>query len=124
MQKTRKSQALLGLLATTMLASAACTSTQTTLQTVISMPQAKLDLVSYIESGRYAEEVAAIVTKAKIGLIRSLKGVERPASRGRLGPQSVEPVLSGFLVSAALFVGVSLMTAPPPKGALEPYFDA
>jgi SSS family transporter len=40
------------------------------------------------------------------------------------GPASVEPVLSGFLVSAALFVGVSLVTAPPPKAALEPYFDA
>jgi Na+/proline symporter len=40
------------------------------------------------------------------------------------GTASVEPVLSGFLVSAVLFIGVSLLTAPPPKHALEPYFDA
>ena len=39
------------------------------------------------------------------------------------GAASVEPVLSGFLVSAALFVGVSLVTAPPPEHALRPYFD-
>ena len=36
------------------------------------------------------------------------------------GAASVEPVLSGFLVSAALFVGVSLVTAPPPEHALRP----
>jgi SSS family transporter len=40
------------------------------------------------------------------------------------GPASVEPVLSGFLVSAVLFVGVSLVTAPPPAHALEPYFES
>ena len=40
------------------------------------------------------------------------------------GASSVEPVLLGFLVSAALFIGVSLVTAPPPERALEPYFDA
>lgn len=40
------------------------------------------------------------------------------------GAASIEPVLCGFLVSAALFVGVSFSTAPPPPGALEPYFDA
>lgn len=39
------------------------------------------------------------------------------------GPASVEPVLCGFLVSAALFVGVSLATPPPPAHALAPYFD-
>ena len=39
------------------------------------------------------------------------------------GAPSVEPVLSGFLVSAALFVLVSLVTPPPPAGALAPYFD-
>ena len=38
------------------------------------------------------------------------------------GSQNVDPVLPGFLVSAALFVGVSLVTAPPPSEALEPYF--
>jgi SSS family transporter len=41
-----------------------------------------------------------------------------------LGPASVEPVVAGFLVSAALFVGVSLLTAPPPASAVDPYFDA
>lgn len=41
-----------------------------------------------------------------------------------LGPPSVEPVLAGFLVSAVLYVGVSLLTPPPPASALEPYFDA
>jgi len=40
------------------------------------------------------------------------------------GPAAVEPVLSGFLVSAVLFVGVSLVTAPPPAHALEPYFES
>jgi Na+/proline symporter len=39
------------------------------------------------------------------------------------GASSVEPVLCGFLVSGALFVAVSLMTPPPPPGALEPYFS-
>lgn len=39
------------------------------------------------------------------------------------GPPAVEPVLCGFLVSAALFFGVSLMTPPPPDEALEPYFE-
>lgn len=39
-----------------------------------------------------------------------------------LGPASVEPVLAGFLVSAALFVGVSLVTPAPPHEALAPYF--
>jgi SSS family transporter len=40
-----------------------------------------------------------------------------------LGSPSIEPVLPGFLASAALFVIVSLLTAPPPASALEPYFD-
>jgi len=40
------------------------------------------------------------------------------------GPASVEPVLAGFLVSAALFISVSLVTPPPPQSALDPYFDA
>ena len=35
-----------------------------------------------------------------------------------------QSVLSGFLVSAALFIGISLATSPPPRAALEPYFDA
>jgi Na+/proline symporter len=40
------------------------------------------------------------------------------------GAPTVEPVLCGFLVSAALFVGVSLVTPAPPASALEPYFEA
>jgi Na+/proline symporter len=39
-----------------------------------------------------------------------------------LGPETIDPVLPGFLVSALLMVGVSLLTQPPPKEALEPYF--
>ena len=39
------------------------------------------------------------------------------------GATSVEPVLCGFLVSAVLFVGVSLLTPPPPASALAPYFE-
>ena len=39
-----------------------------------------------------------------------------------LGPASVQPVLPGFLVSAFLFVAVSLATPPPPASALRPYF--
>jgi len=38
------------------------------------------------------------------------------------GPETIDPVLPGFLVSAVLMVGVSLLTDPPPEGALEPYF--
>ncbi|MDA0328431.1 MAG: sodium/solute symporter [Gemmatimonadetes bacterium] len=41
-----------------------------------------------------------------------------------LGPPSIEPVVAGFLTSAVLFVGVSLMSPPPPAAALEPYFDS
>lgn len=40
------------------------------------------------------------------------------------GPASVEPVLAGFLASFSLYLGVSLLTAPPPPHALQPYFDA
>jgi SSS family transporter len=39
------------------------------------------------------------------------------------GAPSVEPVLCGFLASTILFVGVSLVTPPPPERALAPYFD-
>jgi Na+/proline symporter len=38
------------------------------------------------------------------------------------GPESVDPVLPGFLTSTLLLVGVSLATPPPPAEALEPYF--
>jgi Na+/proline symporter len=38
------------------------------------------------------------------------------------GSASIEPALPGFIVSALLFVGVSLLTPPPPPGAVEPYF--
>jgi len=40
------------------------------------------------------------------------------------GAASVEPVLCGFLVSALLFVTVSLVTPRPPAEALAPYFDS
>jgi SSS family transporter len=39
------------------------------------------------------------------------------------GDPAVEPVLAGFLVSTVLFVGVSLVTSPPPTFAVAPYFD-
>jgi Na+/proline symporter len=38
------------------------------------------------------------------------------------GPEAIDAVLPGFLTSAALMVGVSLLTPPPPSTALEPYF--
>jgi Na+/proline symporter len=41
-----------------------------------------------------------------------------------LGSSAIEPVLPGFLVSAVLFVSVSLSTHPPPDSALAPYFDS
>jgi Na+/pantothenate symporter len=41
-----------------------------------------------------------------------------------LGTPAIEPVLPGFLVSAVLFVSVSLATDPPPASALSPYFDS
>ena len=75
MQKTRKSCPILCSLAATLLVSAACTS----VRTVTSMPQAKLDLMSYIDSGRYLQDVAEIVKQAKNDLARNLVGVERPA---------------------------------------------
>jgi SSS family transporter len=41
-----------------------------------------------------------------------------------LGSQAIEPVLPGFIVSALLFVTVSLVTNPPPPAALTPYFES
>ncbi len=38
------------------------------------------------------------------------------------GSPAVDPVLPGFVTSAVLLVGVSLLTPPPPETALEPYF--
>ena len=38
------------------------------------------------------------------------------------GADTIDPVLPGFLVSAFLMVGVSLITPPPPDEALAPYF--
>ncbi len=37
------------------------------------------------------------------------------------GRESIDPVLPGFLASATLMVGVSLLTPPPPDSAVEPY---
>jgi SSS family transporter len=39
------------------------------------------------------------------------------------GHPAIDPVLPGFLTSAALMVGVSLATAPPPSSAIAPYFE-
>jgi len=39
------------------------------------------------------------------------------------GPETVDPVLPGFLVSGLLLLCVSLMAPPPPEKALEPYFS-
>ena len=38
------------------------------------------------------------------------------------GSAAIDPVLPGFLASAALMVGVSLVTPPPPEAATAPYF--
>jgi len=38
------------------------------------------------------------------------------------GSPALDPVLPGFLVSLALMIGVSLVTRPPPRHALEPFF--
>jgi SSS family transporter len=38
------------------------------------------------------------------------------------GLETIDPVLPGFLASAVLMVGVSLLTKPPPATALKPYF--
>ena len=40
------------------------------------------------------------------------------------GSEAIDPVLPGFLFSAALMVLVSLATPPPPATATEPYFPA
>ncbi len=41
------------------------------------------------------------------------------------GPaDAIDPVLPGFLVSATLMVGVSLLTPPPPERAIRPYVPA
>jgi len=39
------------------------------------------------------------------------------------GSEAIDPVLPGFLVSAALFVAVSLLTPPTPEEAVAPYFE-
>jgi Na+/proline symporter len=39
------------------------------------------------------------------------------------GHAAIDPVLPGFLTSAALMVGVSLATPPPPSSATAPYFE-
>ncbi len=39
------------------------------------------------------------------------------------GMPNIDPVVAGFLVSATLCIGISLMTSPPPKSAIEPYFE-
>jgi SSS family transporter len=39
-----------------------------------------------------------------------------------LGPETIDPVLPGFIVSTLLMVGVSLATPPPAEEALAPYF--
>jgi Na+/proline symporter len=39
-----------------------------------------------------------------------------------MGPANIDPVLPGFLTSAALMIAVSLLTRPPPAAAIEPYF--
>ena len=38
------------------------------------------------------------------------------------GSEAIDPVLPGFIASALLWVGVSLLTPPPPAAAVEPYF--
>lgn len=40
------------------------------------------------------------------------------------GSEAIDPVLPGFLLSAALMVVVSLLTPPPPASATAPYFPA
>ena len=38
------------------------------------------------------------------------------------GSETIDPVLPGFLASAVLMIVVSLVTPPPPKSAIAPYF--
>jgi SSS family transporter len=38
------------------------------------------------------------------------------------GSETIDPVLPGFLVSAAFMIGVSLLTPPPPEEALDSFF--
>ncbi len=40
------------------------------------------------------------------------------------GSEAIDPVLPGFLLSAALMIVVSLLTPPPPAHATAPYFPA
>ncbi len=49
-------------------------------------------------------------------------GVSATFAWDLLGSPAIDPVLPGFLVSCALFVGVSLVTPPPPEAAVSPYF--
>ena len=39
------------------------------------------------------------------------------------GAATIDPVLPGFLTSASLMVGVSMLTPAPPESALRPYFE-
>lgn len=49
-------------------------------------------------------------------------GVATALAWEALGPEAIDPVLPGFLVSLALWWGVSLLTPPPPEAAVAPYF--
>ncbi|NIP57427.1 MAG: hypothetical protein GWM92_04410 [Gemmatimonadetes bacterium] len=40
-----------------------------------------------------------------------------------VGPESIDPVLPGFLISALLYAGVSLLTPPTDEEAVAPYFE-
>ncbi|MDH5589207.1 MAG: sodium:solute symporter family protein [Gemmatimonadota bacterium] len=52
-----------------------------------------------------------------------LGGVSTTLTWEAYGPEHIDPVLPGFLVSAVLWTVVSLLTPPPPRGAVDPYFS-
>jgi len=49
-------------------------------------------------------------------------GVATALAWEALGPEAIDPVLPGFLVSLLLWWGVSLLTPAPPPAAVAPYF--
>jgi SSS family transporter len=51
-----------------------------------------------------------------------LGGVSATALWELFGPETIDPVVPGFLVSALLMGMVSLLTSPPPESATAPYF--
>ncbi|MFW6079356.1 MAG: hypothetical protein ACODAE_07040, partial [Gemmatimonadota bacterium] len=77
-------------------------------------------------AGFFVPVMAGIVWRrgTKQGAIAAMiGGIAATLAWNAWGPADlIHPVVPGVLASLALMIGVSLVTAPPPATALEPYF--